>query len=58
MASTAGDASQMDMKLNELEFKLKLEKLTNELQELKMVSSTGNCSDSEIHQLVLERAVS
>jgi hypothetical protein len=35
MASTIGDATQMDMQLNRLEFEIKLQKLTNELQELK-----------------------
>ena len=35
MASTAGDAAQMDMQLSKLEFEIKLQKLTNELQELK-----------------------
>lgn len=59
MASTAGDAAQMDMQLSKLEFEIKLQKLTNELQELKKrVPSTGKSNDSEIHQLLLERAVS
>jgi hypothetical protein len=35
MASTIGDATQMDMQLSKLEFEIKLQKLTNELQELK-----------------------
>ena len=45
------------MKLHKLEFEIKLQKLTNELQELKRVSSGGRSSDSEIHQLLLERTV-
>ena len=57
MASTIGDATQMDMQLSKLEFEIKLQKLTNELQELKMVSSTGKNSYSEIYQSPLERAV-
>ena len=35
MASTIGDATQMDMQLSKLEFEIKLQKLTNELRELK-----------------------
>ena len=31
MASTIGDATQMDMQLSKLEFEIKLQKLTNEL---------------------------
>jgi hypothetical protein len=58
MASTAGDTAQIDMQLNKLEFEFKLKKLTNELPELKKVSSTGKSSDSEIYQLRLERTVS
>ena len=37
MASTIGDATQMDMQLSKLEFEIKLQKLTNELPELKRV---------------------
>ena len=48
MASTIGDATQMDMQPSKLEFEIKLQKLTNELQELKKVSSIGKSSDSEI----------
>jgi hypothetical protein len=48
MASTAGDAAQIDMQVDKLEFEIKLQKLTNELQELKKVSSIGKSSDSEI----------
>ena len=35
MASNIGDATQMDMQLSKLEFEFKLQKLTNELRELK-----------------------
>ena len=35
MASIAGDAAQMNMQLSKLEFETELQKLTNELQELK-----------------------
>jgi hypothetical protein len=59
VASTVGDASQINMQLSKLEFKIKLQKLSNEVQELKKkVSNTGKNSYSEINQLLLERAVS
>ena len=58
MASTIGDATQMDMQLSKLEFEIKLQKLTNELRELKKVSNTGKNSYSEMYQSLLERAVS
>jgi hypothetical protein len=58
MASTIGDATQMDMQLSKLEFEIKLQKLTNEFRELKKVSNTGKNSYSEMYQLSLERAVS
>ena len=48
----------MDMQLSKLEFEIKLQKLTNELRELKKVSNTGKNSYSEMYQLLLERAVS
>jgi hypothetical protein len=35
MASTIGDATHMDRQLSKLEFEIKLQKLTNELRELK-----------------------
>ena len=54
----AGDAPQMDMQVNKLELEIKLQKLTNELQELKKVSSTGKNSYSEIYQSPVKRAVS
>ena len=37
MASTIGDATHMDLHLSKLEFEIKLQKLTNELPELKKV---------------------
>ena len=58
MASAIGDATQMDMQLSKLEFEIKLQKLTNELQELKKVSNTGKNSYSEMYQSPVERAVS
>ena len=48
----------MDMQLSKLEFEIKLQKLTNELRELKKVSNTGKNSYSEMYQSPLERAVS
>ena len=48
----------MDMQLSKLEFEIKLQKLTNELWELKKVSNTGKNSYSEMYQSLLERAVS
>jgi hypothetical protein len=57
MASTIGDATQMDMQLSKLEFEFKLQKLTNELQKLKQVSDTGKNNSSEMYQSSLERAV-
>ena len=35
MASTVRDTTQMDMQLRKLEFKIKLQKLSTEVQELK-----------------------
>ena len=59
MVFTVQDDTQMDMQLHKLEFEIKLQKLTNELQELKkIVSSTGRSSDPEMHQSPLERSVS
>lgn len=51
MASTAGDAAQMDMQLSKLEFEIRLQKLTNELQEeqQKKVSNTGKNGYSEVY---------
>lgn len=57
MASSAGDAAQMDMQLSKLEFEIKLQKLTNELQELKkgcqvqgraMILRYTNCCQKEL----------
>jgi hypothetical protein len=57
MASTIGDATQMDMQLSKLEFEIKLQKLTNEPWELKRLSDTGKNNSSEMYQSPLERAV-
>ena len=40
------------------EVKIRLQKLTNELQELKRMSEAGKSNSSEVHQVPLERAVS
>ena len=55
MASTIGDATQMDMQLSKLEFEIKLQKLTNEPWELKRLSDTGKNNSSEMYQSPLER---
>ena len=55
IASTRGDATQMDMQLSKLEFEIKLQKLTNELLELKRMSDTGKNNSSEMYQALLER---
>jgi hypothetical protein len=57
MASTIGDATQTDMQLSKSEFEIKLQKLTNELWELKRVSDTEKNNSSEMYQSPLERAV-
>ena len=58
MVSTIGNATQMDMQLSKLEFEIKLQKLTNELRELKRMSDTGRSNSSEMYQAPLGRAVS
>ena len=55
IASTRGDATQMDMQLSKLEFEIKSQKLTNELRELKRMSDTGKNNSSEMYQALLER---
>lgn len=57
MAFNAGDTAQLDMQVYKLELEVKLQKLTNELQELKSASSSGKCNNSKICQSLLERAV-
>lgn len=57
MAFPVGDAAQMDMQVYKLELEVKLQNLTNELQELKSASSTGKSNNSKICQSLLERAV-
>jgi hypothetical protein len=58
MASAIGDGTQMDMQLSKLEFEVRLQKLTNELWELKRISDTEKNNSSEMYQVPLERAVS
>jgi hypothetical protein len=41
MASTIGDATEMDMQLSKLDFEIKLQKLTNDLLELKRCQIQG-----------------
>jgi hypothetical protein len=48
IASTMGDATHRDMQLSKLEFEVRLQKLTNELQELKRMSDTGRSNFSEM----------
>ena len=48
MAFTVRDATQMDMEVYKLELEIKLQKLTNDLKELKKVSGKGKSSNSEI----------
>ena len=43
------DDTQMEMQLHKLEFEIKLQKLTNELQELKRESSAVRSSEPEMH---------
>ncbi|XP_052036908.1 endogenous retrovirus group K member 10 Gag polyprotein-like, partial [Apodemus sylvaticus] len=45
------------MQLQKLEFEIKLQKLTNELQELKRVSNTRENNNSETRQSPLERVI-
>ena len=58
MVPTLGDATQRDTRLSKLEFEIRLQKLTNELRELKRMSKAGKSNSSEIYQVQLERAVS
>jgi hypothetical protein len=46
------------MRLSKLQFEIRLQKLTNELQELKRMSEVGKSKSSEVHQVPLERAMS
>uniref|UniRef100_UPI00402B82DD LOW QUALITY PROTEIN: endogenous retrovirus group K member 10 Gag polyprotein-like n=1 Tax=Arvicanthis niloticus TaxID=61156 RepID=UPI00402B82DD len=57
MVLDAAEAAQMDMKVHKLEMEIKLQKLTNELQELKCLSGAKRSDDSEMRQSPLERAV-
>jgi hypothetical protein len=47
-----------EMQLRKLEFEIKLQKLTNEIWELKRMSDTRKNNSSETYQAPLERAVS
>ena len=58
IASTMGDATHTDTQLSKLEFEVRLQKLTNELRELKRMSDTGRSNSSEMYQVPLGRAVS
>ena len=58
IASTVGDATHRDMQLSKLEFEVRLQKLTNELRELKRMSDTGRSNSSEMYQVPLGRVVS
>ena len=58
MTLMAGDEIQRHMQLQKLEFKIKLQKLINELQELKRVSNNRENDDPETCQSPLERAIS
>ena len=58
MTLMEGDEIQRDMQLQKLEFEIKLQKLTNELQELKRVSNTRENNNSETRQSPLERVIS
>jgi hypothetical protein len=51
-------ATHRDMQLSKLEFEVRLQKLTNELRELKRMSDTRRSNSSEMYQVPLGRAVS
>jgi hypothetical protein len=53
-----GDATHRDKQLSKLGFEVRLQKLTNELRELKILSDTGRSNSSEMYQVLLGRAVS
>ena len=55
--STLGDVTHRDTQLSKLEFEVRLQKLTNELRELKRMSDTGRSNSSEMYQVPLGRAV-
>ena len=57
MVHTSGGATHRDTRLSKLEFEIRLQKLTNELQELKKMSEAERSNSSEVHQVLLERAV-
>ena len=53
-----GDATHRDTQLSKLEFEVRLQKLSNELRELKRMSDTERSNSSEMYQAPLKRAVS
>jgi hypothetical protein len=53
-----GDATHRDTQLSKLEFEVRLQKLTNELWELKRMSDTGRSNSSEMYQVPLGRDMS
>jgi hypothetical protein len=58
MVPTLGGATHRDTGLSKLEFEIKLQRLTNELRELKKISEVERSNSSEVHLVLLERAVS
>ena len=58
MVPTSGGATHRDTQLSKLEFEIRLQKLTNELRELKRMSEVGKSNSSEVHQVPVERSVS
>jgi hypothetical protein len=58
IASTMEDATHRNMQLSKLEFEVRLQKLTNELRELKRVSDAGRSNSSEMYLVPLGRAMS
>ena len=58
MVPTSGGATHRDTGLSKLEFEIRLQRLTNELRELKKMSEAERSNSSEVHQVLLERAVS
>ena len=55
---TSGGATHRDTRLSELEFEIKLQRLTNELRELKKMSEAEKSNSSVVHQVPLEKVVS
>jgi hypothetical protein len=53
---TSGGATHRDTRLNKLEFEIKLQRLTNELQELKKMSEAEKINSSVVHQVPLKKS--